>query len=175
MAYDKVVDSAVLDANLTRIANAIRAKGGTFAYLAFPNGMVKAINAITTGGDLPTGVSALASGTVTFVQNKTYENITHNLGVAPNFIAWMLEDAATVTGLTSAAVCGASFDTGADSSNIRYMIDGFNSYGNGGGTASRATNETYMTTTTARMYAHNSYKLIAGKTYRWVCGVIEVV
>lgn len=131
--------------------------------------------ATSGGGDLPTGVSALASGTVTFVQNTTYENITHNLGVAPNFIAWMLEDAATVTGLASAAVCGVSFDTGADSPNIRYMIDGFNSYGNDGGTAARATNKTYMTTTTARMCAHNSYKLIAGKTYRWVCGVIKVV
>ena len=128
-----------------------------------------------SGGGLPTGVSALASGTVTIAKTNTYANITHNLGVAPNFIAWMLEDAATVTGLTSAAVCGASFDTGANSSNIRYMVDGFNSSGNGGGIAVRATNKTYMTTTTARMCAQSSYKLIAGKTYRWVCGVIKVV
>lgn len=127
------------------------------------------------GGGLPDGVTALASGTVTVAQTSTYETITHNLGVAPNFIAWMLEDAATVTGLTSAAVCGASFDTGATSSNIRYMVDGFNSSGSNGGTAARATNSTYMTTTTARMYAHNSYKLIAGKTYRWICGVMKVV
>ena len=127
------------------------------------------------GGGLPDGVTALASGTVTVAQTSTYETITHNLGVAPNFIAWMLEDAATVSGLTSAAVCGVSFDTGANASNIRYMVDGFNSSGSNGGTAARATNSTYMTTTTARMYAHNSYKLIAGKTYRWICGVMKVV
>ena len=127
------------------------------------------------GGGLPDGVTALASGTVTVAQTSTYETITHNLGVAPNFIAWMLEDAATVSGLTSAAVCGVSFDTGANASNIRYMVDGFNSSGSNGGTAARATNSTYMTETTARMYAHNSYKLVAGKTYRWVCGVMKVV
>ena len=127
------------------------------------------------GGGLPDGVTALASGTVTVAQTSTYETITHNLGVAPNFIAWMLEDAATVSGLTSAAVCGVSFDTGANASNIRYMVDGFNSSGSNGGTAARATNSTYMTTTTARMYAHNSYKLVAGKTYRWICGVMKVV
>lgn len=127
------------------------------------------------GGGLPDGVTALASGTVTVAQTSTYETITHNLGVAPNFIAWMMEDAATVSGLTSAAVCGASFDTGATSSNIRYMVDGYNSSGSNGGTAARSTNSTYMTTTTARMYAHNSYKLVAGKTYRWICGVMKVV
>lgn len=127
------------------------------------------------GGGLPDGVTAMASGTVTIAQTSTYETITHNLGVKPNFIVWMMEDAATVTGLTAAAICGASFDTGATSSNIRYMVDGFNSSGSNGGTAARATNSTYMTTTTARMYAHNSYKLVAGKTYRWICGVMKVV
>lgn len=49
MAYDKIVDSAVLDANLTIIANAIRAKGGSSASLEFPYGMAAAINAIESG------------------------------------------------------------------------------------------------------------------------------
>lgn len=47
MALDKLVDSAQLDAGLTSIANAIRAKGGTSAQLVFPQGFVSAINAIT--------------------------------------------------------------------------------------------------------------------------------
>lgn len=127
------------------------------------------------GGGMPDGVTALASGTVTIAQTSTYENITHNLGVKPNFVVWMMEDAATVTGLTSAAVCGVSFDTKATASNIRYMVDGFNASGSNGGTATRATNSTFMTTTTARMCAHNSFKLVAGKTYRWICGVMKVV
>ena len=48
MALDKVVDSAVLDAQLTSIADAIRSKGGTTDQLTLA-GMVDAINAIQTG------------------------------------------------------------------------------------------------------------------------------
>lgn len=50
MAYDKVVDSAVLDAGLKQIADAIREKGGTFDNLAFPAAMAEAIAAIEAGG-----------------------------------------------------------------------------------------------------------------------------
>lgn len=50
MAYDKAIDSAQLDADLTSVANAIRTKGGTSASLAFPAGFVSAIDAIPSGG-----------------------------------------------------------------------------------------------------------------------------
>lgn len=46
MAYDKAVDSAVLDDGLTSVADAIRQKGGTSASLAFPQGFVDAVDAI---------------------------------------------------------------------------------------------------------------------------------
>ena len=49
MAYDKVVDSSVLNANLTSVANAIRTKGGATGNLVFPTGFVDAISAIQTG------------------------------------------------------------------------------------------------------------------------------
>ena len=52
MAYDKVIDSSVLDANLKSVANAIRTKGGTSANLAFPTGFVNAISEIETGGNI---------------------------------------------------------------------------------------------------------------------------
>ena len=48
MAIDKAVDSSVLDAGLTSVANAIRTKGGTSASLAFPTDFVSAIGAIQT-------------------------------------------------------------------------------------------------------------------------------
>ena len=51
MALDKLVDSAQLDANLTSIANAIRAKTGSTATLAFPSDFVNEITAIQTGGN----------------------------------------------------------------------------------------------------------------------------
>lgn len=52
MAYDKVVDSSVLDAGLKQIADAIREKGGTSDNLAFPQAMAEAIAAIEAGGGL---------------------------------------------------------------------------------------------------------------------------
>ena len=44
MAYDKVIDSAKLEADLTYLADTIRAKGGTSGQLVFPEGMTAAIN-----------------------------------------------------------------------------------------------------------------------------------
>lgn len=65
MAIDKLVDSSQLDTDLTSIANAIRAKGGTSAQLTFPNEFVAAINAISGGGG-----STLVTKTIT--ENGTY-------------------------------------------------------------------------------------------------------
>ena len=50
MALDKAIDSAQLNANLTTIADAIRAKGGTSDALVFPSGFVSAVQAIQAGG-----------------------------------------------------------------------------------------------------------------------------
>jgi hypothetical protein len=60
MAYDKVIDSAVLEANLKTVADAIRAKAGTSGSLSFPAGFAEAIAAIEAGGG-----GASAWGTVT--------------------------------------------------------------------------------------------------------------
>lgn len=50
MAYDKVIDSAELDADLTSVADAIRAKGGTSEQMSFPDGFVSAVEGIQAGG-----------------------------------------------------------------------------------------------------------------------------
>ena len=50
MAIDKLVDSTQLDTDLTTVANAIRAKGGTNNSLEFPDEFVAAIENIPTGG-----------------------------------------------------------------------------------------------------------------------------
>lgn len=49
MAYDKVIDSSALNADLTSVADAIRSKGVTSASLAFPAGFLNAISQIETG------------------------------------------------------------------------------------------------------------------------------
>ena len=53
MAYDKLVDSTQLDADLTSVADAIRAKSGGSGSLAFPVGFVSEIEAIESVGSGP--------------------------------------------------------------------------------------------------------------------------
>lgn len=76
MAFDKLVDSAQLDSDLTSVANAIRAKSGTSGQLAFPAGFVSEINAISGGG----GGTGKYTGTFTLVNDGFMPEITHNLG-----------------------------------------------------------------------------------------------
>lgn len=81
MAYDKVVDSSVLDAGLKQIADAIREKGGTSDNLAFPQAMADAIAAIEAGG------AQVESGVVTLTSDSTSGvEIYHGLGVVPNAV-----------------------------------------------------------------------------------------
>lgn len=51
MAVDKLVDSAQLESDLTDVADAIRAKTGGTADLAFPADFVSEIGSISGGGD----------------------------------------------------------------------------------------------------------------------------
>ena len=50
MAFDKVVDSAALDAGMKSVADAIRAKTGTTDLLTWPDGFKAAVEGIQTGG-----------------------------------------------------------------------------------------------------------------------------
>lgn len=51
MAYDKVIDSAVLEQDLTTVADAIRTSGGTSEPLEFPKGYVEAIEPLVNKDD----------------------------------------------------------------------------------------------------------------------------
>ena len=60
--------------DLTAVADAIRAKGGTDAQLTFPDGFVSAVQAITTGGgDL---LAARVTNTLTTYSNATITRVT---------------------------------------------------------------------------------------------------
>ena len=65
MALDKAVDSAQLNADLTKVASAIREKGGTSDSLVYPDGFVTAIQAIQTGTELQIIVTVKSGATVT--------------------------------------------------------------------------------------------------------------
>lgn len=75
MALDKAVDSAVLDAAMSSVADAIRAKGGTTEPLAWPEGFTAAIAGIETG----TGGVSLADVDV-YVADFYYDEVAVTAG-----------------------------------------------------------------------------------------------
>ena len=83
MAYDKVVDSSVLDAGLKTIADAIREKGGTSENLEFPTAMAEAIASIQTGSGSSGGITLLESGSFTPTDNLMRYNV--ELTQVPDF------------------------------------------------------------------------------------------
>ena len=87
MAYDKVIDSSALDANLASIAEAIRTKGGTTDQLVFPAGFISAIEAIEAGG------SKFVAGSFTPNENVSKFTINHELGEIPNIYVVYTYDA----------------------------------------------------------------------------------
>lgn len=91
MALDKVVDSAVLDAEMASVANAIRAKTGNTDMLAWPDGFATAIAGITGGGG-----AGLAYDMGEFVLDADVKgldpSLPHNLGEIPEFILVWTDD-----------------------------------------------------------------------------------
>ena len=116
MAVDKLVDRTQLDADLTSVADAIRAKGGTSASLVFPEDFVTAIGNIS-GGSTP---QPLTMGTIrpdaTLVQAYTYDK-------------WMLADEVltslpeyTTTATTLVATAALSPTVTLDYANYDYFV-----------------------------------------------------
>ena len=82
MALDKLVDSAQLDSDLEDVADAIRAKGGTSASLAFPAGFVSAIQAISTGSNVAVEIVKV---TVSSDKTSAFNILTGNQFLANHY------------------------------------------------------------------------------------------
>ena len=163
---------------LTAIADAIREKTGGTGPLTLAE-MPLAIANIKNGSDgggLPSGVTALASGTLTPATDVTATlNQPHGLGVAPNFFFLYAEgqplnpadfnyyithqfgmaQAYTGTGANGAFRI-ARYSNGTLFNTIQSAI------------AAAAFNETSFP-----IHASSTYSLKAGVTYHWVAGVVE--
>jgi hypothetical protein len=97
MAVDKLVDSTQLDADLTSVANAIRTKGGTSAYLAFPAGFVSAVQAIPTGG----GGAQVAEGTIT---GSNTDTVSLSVSFEPDMVFLRRSDYDNMTAISERSV-----------------------------------------------------------------------
>lgn len=78
MSLDKLVDSTQLDTDLASVANAIRAKSGGSGQLAFPAGFVSEIQAIPSGGGVPSYMR-IAEVTVATQTNSLSIPCDHNV------------------------------------------------------------------------------------------------
>lgn len=101
-----MADYVVSDASLAAVADAIRAKGGTSAPLAFPAGFVSAIGEIETGGgadqDLDFNFISVHTRSFTAADNSikdagVFKTFLRNLfeipsSVADNNVAWSVCD-----------------------------------------------------------------------------------
>ena len=99
MGFDKVVDSAALDAGMTAVADAIRAKAGTTEPLAWPDGFAAAISGIETGG----GDSAAG------VIDKSVTSITSNAAEVGQYAFYGCEQLETVSFPMAAKIQGGAF------------------------------------------------------------------
>lgn len=133
-----------------------------------------------SGGGLPSGVAALASGTFTPTSNAAaYYEVTHNLGVVPNFIIWQNTTDFSENVEASVAISGAMFHrkirystSNTTTRDIVYYVTGYNANSLMANTTQSASFDDEMTSTTALVRTTSSYPLKAGHTYRWVCGVM---
>lgn len=159
MAVDKLVDSTQLDADLTSVANAIRAKSGGSSQLAFPAGFVSEI------GNIPSGGSGDDYGTFTPAENTLSMTVT-----VSKQITGVMVKASSATPYGNGARCFGAliYDSAAT---IQKLSIGCNTagtapagwFGNASITVTQDGNSLTVTTTDA----NNGGYFIAGITYDW--------
>lgn len=84
MAYDKVVDSAQLDADLKIVADAIREKSGTTEDLDFPLGMKEVVESIDTSKEEQEKIISITENGTTEVtpdEGKVLSKVTVNTNI----------------------------------------------------------------------------------------------
>lgn len=168
MAYDKVVDSTVLNAGLTQIAGAIRAKTGTGGTLTFPSGFVSAIEGLSVG------IKATA-GTFTVAQHTNNYQLAHGLGVPSLFFFGTDTSHIAFHGSSTYLIGAYGFSHAACQYKIRVTPDAtedklyvfFNQYA-----ITTSDNQSSLAGATSShiTLAHGSYQpiLYAGVTYYWI-------
>lgn len=164
MAYDKVVDSAELNAGLKQIADAIRDRSGTSDILAFPTAMAEAIAAIQGGGayDIVAGDYVPAEN-ISVSTNNAYAVAEHNVGKIPLLFMCWTDKYTAASGLRQSltAPVSASYE----------ILTSY--YGTTASTAYSTVTKTYSTSALSfrskgYVTGVNSKLLLAGVAHHWM-------
>lgn len=162
---------------LTAIADAIRGKTGGTSPID-PAQMANEITNIpASGGGLPEGISALASGIIVPTSNISSDyTVTHNLGKRPDFAILMLLNDAETTALKSTQLFQMLSHKPFNSNGTINYTRGLTVYQSSSGAASNtivtAMDSTYANETTVKFRALSNQPLKAGYRYLWLCGVL---
>lgn len=167
------------DTDIQAIADAIRAKNGTSdTYtVAQMAAAVRSISGEGGGEGLPSGISAVSAGSYTPASTMTTDvTMNHGLGVVPDLIVVYSPDftfgASNQSGEAQALVGVMAIIDGVTSS-MGYRDIVLHKNTNGGWTAPAYTGTSYgigdlPTTTSFTIKCASSYKMLAGKTYKWI-------
>lgn len=163
MAFDKVVDSSSLDAGMTSVADAIRAKAGTTDKLVWPDGFKAAIEAISGGGGKYQAGTLIGDGTANAVIPLEFE---------PDFLYIQLTDTDTTLdanhtlfGAIVRDYCYAALMRAANATNAVNGGSGFQIIGLYG---SMQNNATYESGVLTWFLSPSGRKFYNGASYTWV-------
>lgn len=85
----EVVDADQLDADMTTVADAIRAKAGTAEKLAFPEGMAAAIPGVYAAGEAAEAARCAAKHYVAVIEGNGETSISFHVPFEPDFLVVM--------------------------------------------------------------------------------------
>lgn len=106
MAFDKVVDSAQLDVDITKVADAIRERAGTSDKMVFPDGMVETVKNIPSVTELPELTDPASATDLAYGKELIDTNGNPITGTLP-----VLEDGVTAFAAAEHLVGGTKGDT----------------------------------------------------------------
>lgn len=153
-------------------------ENGTYDVASFAQALVNVASG--GGGELPSGIIGIDSGTVTPTEKVTsYLSVSHSLGVVPNFCIWWEDGDYSASVGSSHAILGVSSNkkakytsTSAIIYSLHYAICGYinSQYGN---TSAVLANSSYFKENAVWLKCSSNYPLLAGRTYRWVVCALE--
>ena len=129
------------------------------------------------GPGLPEGLAAVASGTFTTTSMITANyTITHGLGMVPDISVLVLLDDVESTPITQGQLVQVRLNKNATTGSKSATALGMLRYSVGGSFSGQMYDDTQVeaaTETTETFYNQNYIQLPEGRTYRWICCVLD--